>query len=1203
MALTSLLHGRLHRVLHLAVATTAALLICFPLFSQTNQGRIQGAVFDQTGGAIAGATVTVTDVARGAARTLTTDSAGEYSAPNLLPSTYTVRAEARGFKAVEHTNVLVQVGEDIRVDLTVQPGEQTQTVTVTAEVPTVETTNATLGGAISNETINDLPLNGRDFTRLIQLRPGVVSYPGGGDHADSTNGQTANMGVYLLDGLLNYTPINGGGALNYRYQAGGSSTILPIDAIQEFNVQENPKAEYGWAIGAITNVGLKSGTNGIHGTAYAFGRDDAWDARNFFNPPTLSDGTPNPKTPVALKQFGATAGGPIRKDKLFWFVGYEGQRYTVGDEYVGAAPVSVSMTTLGRTADPASSIVDACLDLINNKKKSINALSAQLAGLNTTTCAVSPASSTVENLFPLNPGTNPGGATVFAPTLTNSSPSDNGIAKVDYRINDHNTLSGSYFNGNLHNAVWVTSPDQLTSQMQNLVSVRAYDAALSWIFAPNSTWVNEARIGANRITEVNLGADSNINQAAPWPGGFGINTGITNPLYYGMPYLQISSLANFALGHGNFSTTRGPGGLNQIIDNVSYLRGKHTFKFGGNFFQTILDDNSYNGAQGKIKFRDIENYLQGTPSQGSIVVGNTQYRKRDWDVAAFAQDDWRMTTRLTLNLGLRWEFASRLHDLNNFFGYFNPATGLVQGTNVKPDYRNFSPRIGFAWDVRGNGRTVVRSAFSVMYPTAIFSTVTGATGVPFGFDQKVKGVTTLGSQAGGGTVTYTAAQVTSGWNTTGPVFPATGRLTCGDGVAPDPAQCNAPFIDPNIRTPHILNWNLDIQRVLTNTLTLDLAYVGNHGWGLTGNLDINAPPLGAGWFGPSGAAATCLKSASDAVPFDKCGASTADEIAARPYNTAFPYLQFINELGNRDRSNYDGLQATVTERPLHGLYFLAGYTYSHALDQFSSPPPGRGGYQDPALPQLDYGSSDYDLRNRFTFSLTYNLPGKKSPGQMLQGWVVNSVVTLQTGMPWGTMDTNNDFYGNLEFKNSAQERWNFTGNPSDFTSGPSKIPCFSAVAGGQPVLAGCTPYAAGVPPAVCMNAAKANGALAVASLVNNGCYVKGNSAITPPAYGSVGTMGRNIFRDGGFKNWDLSVVKDWKFKERLTTEFRAEFFNILNHPNFANPYGSFTTYYNNDPSSGLGFGCGCLTPDAASGNFVLGPGGARDIQLGLKLIF
>src|SRR5579872_5264789 len=198
--------ARSSRVWKFAAVAIAVLVVCLPLMPQSNEGRISGTVFDQSGGAIAGAMVTVTDVARGVSRPLTADSVGAYSAPNLQPGTYTVRAEANGFQATQHTDVLLEVGKDIRVDLTLQAGSQTQTVTVTGEVPDVETTNATLGGAISNQTINDLPLNGRDFTRLIQLRPGVTSYPGGGDHADSTNGQTANMGVFLLDGLLNYTP-------------------------------------------------------------------------------------------------------------------------------------------------------------------------------------------------------------------------------------------------------------------------------------------------------------------------------------------------------------------------------------------------------------------------------------------------------------------------------------------------------------------------------------------------------------------------------------------------------------------------------------------------------------------------------------------------------------------------------------------------------------------------------------------------------------------------------------------------------------------------------------------------------------------------------------------------------------------------------------------------------------------------------------
>jgi len=1186
-----------NRVLHLTAGTMMLFfLICLPTFSQTNQGRIQGGVFDQTGGVIAGATVTVTDVARGVSRALVTDSAGEYSAISLVPGTYTVRGEAKGFKVVEHTNVLVQVGEDIRVDLTLQAGEQTQTVTVTAEIPQVETTNATLGGALSNETINDLPLNGRDFTRMVQLRPGVVSYPGGGDHADSANGFTSRDGLWLLDGVMAYNPVNGGQIVNFRYQAGTASSTLPIDAIQEFNTQENPRAEYGWAVGAVINVGLKSGTNNIHGTAYAFGRDTALDARNYFNPPTLSNGAANPKTPVALEQYGATAGGPILKDKLFWFVGYEGEQLSVGDIYVGGAPVSVSLATPGNPiGNTGASIVDACNDV---GRANVNPLSAQLAGLPAGSCIPQPASSTFENLFPFNPGTNPAGPTSFAPfPLPNTTTENNGIVKINYHISEHHALSGSYFIADMPNARWVTSPDQLTSIMQNLITVRTRVFGSNWTYTPNSTWVNELRVGTNSITEIDTGPDNKQNQALPWPTGFGIPTGVTNPTYFGMPYVQINSLNNFALGHGSTTDFRGPGGTTEIGDNISYLRGKHSFKFGGDFFYLRLADDSLRLAQGRIKFKTLEDFLTGNPRTGQILTGNPQVHQRDASGAGFIQDDWRATKTLTLNLGLRYEYMPPPWEINNQYGSFNPNTGLVQGWTVHPDHRNFSPRIGLAWDVSGNAKTVVRAAAAIIYQTADFwgTLGGGATGVPFGYDVVTTNGTITGSQVGAGSFTFSSSQLA--WNTTGPIFPAGGggsRLQCGDGVGADPGPCDTNFVDPNIRTPRITNWNLDIQRALTNNLTLDVAYVGNHSHGQARAVQINQPPIGAGWFSAAAQTATtgsiaCLASAP---LYNNCSVADPYNTPAQPLYSKFPYIGFLDETQNVGFSNYNALQVTLTQRRYHGLYFLASYSYGHGLDDFYGAPPQRGGLQNNTQPGLDYGTSDYDVKHRFTLSLTYNIPGKKSPAELLQGWSVNSILTVQSGLPWGVMDTNDDFPGTSAIHDSSQTVWDFKGKPSDFTSGPNPIPCFGPANGCDPVI-----------PAACMSAAQANGPLAVASLTNLGCYVKGNSVLTPPAYGSLGTMGRNIFRDSGFKNLDFSVLKDWKFKERLNAQFRVEFFNLLNHPNFANPYGAFTTYYNNDPSTGSPFGCGCITPDAAAGNFVLGSGGARDIQLGLKLIF
>src|ERR1700693_32171 len=321
----SLIMVTLRRALCALGASMVIVLISLPLFSQANAGRILGSVVDQTGGVMSGATVTVTDVQRGISRTLTTDQAGEYAAPSLLPGTYAVRAEAKGFKTIEHSGLLLEVGQNLRIALTLQTGDQTQTVTVTGEPPMVETTNATLGGTLSNETINDLPMMGRSYQNLLVLRPGMMIYPGGGGWTMSTNGSRPEENNFVLEGLTNDNPLQGLTIINGPGVAGDAATVMPLDAIQELNIQENPPAAYGGKNGAFVNIGVKSGTNSLHGTAYAFGRDSAMDARNYFNP------APQPQRPVSLQQFGGTVGGPIIKDKLFFFAGYEGERYSIGN--------------------------------------------------------------------------------------------------------------------------------------------------------------------------------------------------------------------------------------------------------------------------------------------------------------------------------------------------------------------------------------------------------------------------------------------------------------------------------------------------------------------------------------------------------------------------------------------------------------------------------------------------------------------------------------------------------------------------------------------------------------------------------------------------------------------------------------------------------------------------------------------------------
>jgi outer membrane receptor protein involved in Fe transport len=1266
------------RGIQLACVCLGALLCGSPLFSQGNQGRITGTIIDQSGGAIGGATVTVMDVQRGVSRTLTTGDSGEYNAPNLLPGSYTVRAEAKGFKKVEQQNIVLEVGKELRVDLSLQPGEISQTITITEAPPMVETTNATLGGTLSNETINDLPLNGRNYINLLTLRPGMNVYAGGGSFTRSANGTRAEDIGYLLDGLRNDDPLTGSSVLNAAIPAGDSSTSLPIDAIQEFNTEQNPKAEFGWKPGAIVNAGIKSGTNSIHGTAFAFGRDTALDARNFFNHPGLPQcPAPCTKAAIGLEQFGASLGGAVKKDKLFYFVNYEGQRYNVADSLIASPPTTVALPAgtgspacksllYKTTGDCQHSLVDACFDINTfnaanpGSATPITALSAHIAGLDTTKCAVAPTNYTPgasESLFPTN--TNPSGEVLG---MVSTSKQDNGVAKVDYHMNDHHSLSGTYFRGvgggTWHDQAWeVGIPGSGNSPWISQLWGYIQTGSGAWTWTPTSTFVNELRVGYSYYSQPSTSNDSTVNPLA-----YGINTGVTDPRRFGFPLIQINQLngATFKLG-GNWPKYNGPDGSLQILEHVAILRGKHAFKFGGEIIHDTSDPFITMNAKGLIKFRSLEDFLTGTvnPAGGSLIqAGDPQRYLHDYSYAGFAQDDWRITPKLMLNLGVRYELSTVLKDRNNLLGNFDPnsPTGLVQvgvGGLKSPyngDHNNFSPRVGFAWDVRGDGKTVIRGGGSIMYEQIPIVTLiavgnqlglnqipTGAKEIFFSGDlTSSPGTGTLNNNSGPGNmgalnVGVSSASLTMGWQaqnaacvsggTTacGSIFPQSiFQLTCGDGpLFGNPAPCNIEAVDRNLRTPYISTWTLTIQRAITNDLSLEVAYVGNHGTKLLGFQNINQPPLGSSYpgFGSSDPMVNEVLSCNTAGnpggfacdPQNDAGGPGAVQ-QFRPLFSKFPYIGEVDRLSNQDASNYNSLQVTLTQRPTHGLSFLAGYTYSHSFDT------GSNNFNDIQLPPDSshptrgvYGQSLFDIRHRFTLSTTYAIPGIKRLGQLLQGWEINSVVTLQSASPWGVQDFTNDFSGTNQVNelDTFGQPWNFSGKDADFKAGrATPFPCWSGSS--TSAIPGCSIGAPGSAPAACMSAASALGAGAVNELNSVGCYFVGNSVLIPPALGTVGNVRRNIFPDLGFKNWDFSLVKDTRIKERLTAQFRAEFFNVLNHANFSDPNGPANAGFN-DPSvgvgNGIGFGCGCNTPDQAAPNPVLGTGGARSIQLGLKLIF
>jgi len=1155
-----------------------------------------GSVTDKSGVYIAGAPVSVTDVARGVTQNLITDSDGAYVALNLVAGTYTVRVEVKGFKVFERRNIQIEVGKDLRVDVVLQPGSASETITITEEVPMVDTTSTTLGGTISNTTINEIPLNGRNYQNLLTLRPGTTIYPGGGPWTQTTNGARPEDTSYLVDGLSNDEAFMGFSVTNAAAVAGDAATILPIDAIQEFNTQVNPKAEFGWKPGAITSVGLKSGTNQIHGSAYAFGRSDSFDARNFFNP------VGTPQTPVELEQYGATAGGRIIPDKLFWFGGFENRNYTVGNSIPTNSPTTVTATG---GPDPSVSIPDALTELAANNI-AFSAQSLYILGCPANITA--PYTSCTGGLY----GPNATGGKALFGGFPDVDSSRNALGKVDYHINEKNTLSGSYFFGNDN----ITAEDsaELLPEYGTVIHSRAQAVAGHYAWTPSANWANDLRIGYTRyhLTIV--------------PGNVGItyqlNTGLSPAVVAavgGLPNVRISGFTELG-GFHNFPKLVGPDNVYDFVDQVSNLRGKHALKFGVEVRIDKVDQGTFRGARGRPTFNTsgafsgstaLESFLAGDVHNASILAGNPIRHMTQNLFAAFFQDDWRIAKNVTLNLGLRYELQGVPSDSNNQLGNFQPAVGLEQvGKNIgslyNKDWTNFAPRVGVAWDVRGDGKTVVRAGVSIVYDLLSMSTflsqqntnntvTLGANVVPTGAALQVGGVTTpgIGNIVASG-ITLPASELNWNGSSVGGagIYPSNlvSQVACGDGIGNDAGPCDIFAMDRNYKTPYVTTWTLGIQHAFTGKVSMDLAYVGNHGSRLTGIQDLNQPALGSGW-----------------TPFDIANGVNADgnEQATRPFNSKYPYLGFINYYSNIYRSNYNGLQTTLTGRNYHGLDFVAGYTYSHAIDNQSY---NWNQYlpKNSLDPQGEYGASDFDIRHRFTLSGTYTIPGKKGYAQMLEGWQLNGILTLQSGQPWQAFDATNDFSGTGELA----DRWNFFGNPSDFHSRPdTQIPFFGGTTDftTDPITGNVTGVVPGTPAGatVCFNAASSQAQKNMLVFPGGGCYSTGKSALLAPPLGTFGNSGRNIFRDQGFHNLDLSVSKSWKFYERLTMQFRAEFFNVTNHPNFANPFGGATGQgvgATADPSAGP-FGCSCFTPDSASVNPVLGSGGARAIQFGLKFLF
>jgi hypothetical protein len=1109
-----------------AFIASAVLYSSIFLFGQTYQGRILGSVTDQSGAVVSDAKVTITDTATGISRTLTTSAAGEYLAPNLEPGPYTVTAEAPSFKKEQRIGLQLEVAKDIRVDMKLAPGAVDQVVTVSEEAPLVDTTTDVLGGTFSNQAINSLPLLGRDFQNLVVLQPGIQRSPGGGFLSITANGNRPEENNFIVDGLDDNDAYYGTTVINEEGVEGTPATHLPIDAIQEFNIQSSPEADYGYKPGAIINIGIKSGTNSLHGSTYYFNRNAAFDARNWFNP------GPAPVAALNLHQFGASAGGPILKDKFFIFGNYEGVRDVVGNPLLVFAPITNSSPS-----DPTESVADVFAACAPN---------------------CSTASQQLAKLFPFNPGP----STSLNMDLNNRNREDNGILKLDYHFSEKHTFVGTYFIGDS------TQTEEDTTVLNPLFLSQAVTRAQviggGWIWAPTSRFTNQFRIGYNRFWQTDVMADHSIN-----PSVLGLNTGVLDPANFGLPEIRIGGFTSHTLG-GNESwplyTT--PNQTLQFTDNASYALGKHNLRFGGEFRTGSTDNLRNTFGSGEVRFADLPSFATGDVEDSAsnlIFVGNDHRVVSQKSIGAFLQDDWRVTPRLTVNAGLRYDLSLPIHEQNNLLSNFDPTLGLVQVGHAisKPyntDYHSFGPRLAMAYDVFGTGRTVIRAGAGIIDEIPHISVYLGQNSTnAIGLGGNPTGVPGAPT-SGGGTIVATTinpsgAFLSANWKSGAPLF---GNLNPQDAVCSPTSLCPVLGTTSNLTTPYVINWNLNVEQVVWHNASLTMSYVGNKGDKLYSLRDIN----------------------QNIAANDILG----DEQSGRPFSATFPTLSNIYQLGNGDNSIYHGLQVTVRQRTAKGLYFVAGYTWAHAIDDSGSN--RQFNIQNSYDPAAERSNADSDIRHRFTFASTYDLPSRPGYAQMLEGWHLNGIFTAQTGEPIFFFDSFDDISGTGEFN----DHWNITGDPGNIhwsknVAIPFIDPSTFGTDGSGNVTGNTT----------CINAAGGPASAAAQQLSSFGCYVEGGTAITPPAPGTFGNMRRNVVYGPGYVNLDFSVIKNFRLGERIKLEARGEVFNILNHPNFADP--------DHDLSDGATLGLAQFTPDIAASNPVIGSGGSRHIQIGLKVLW
>jgi Carboxypeptidase regulatory-like domain/TonB-dependent Receptor Plug Domain len=967
-------NARKRGALIFAALTVVILVLAIPLSAQTFRGTILGTVTDPNGAVIPDATVTAKNVGTGIERTAATDSAGNYTMAELQTGTYVVTALMPGFAKYQIDSVVVEVTGEKRVDIQLSVAGS-DTVVLVAPAAQVETTTNTLGGTITTKAVSDLPVNGRDFTKYLVMVPGTTGDPSGATDSPgsfglfSANGNRGRANNYLLDG----TDMNDGyrnlPAINEAGVFGTPATILPIEAISEIAVLSNFEAEYGRNSGAVVNIVTKSGTNSFHGSAFEFFRNNALDARNFFNP------KPDPQTAFRNNQFGGSLGGPIIRNRTFFYFAYEGQRERVGLNSTARVPDPREITALGGPSNPVI---------------------ARLLERNPWPAPNRP--------LPLFDDT--GTPNLFVTTRALNDV-DSLIGKIDHSFNKKNQLTARYFFGNSNQSFPLAILASNVLPGYNTVTpTRVNLLSISYLRLISSTKVNEMRFGYNRFDEGFFPEDQAFD-----PNSIGLNTGVASSQDFGLPLIRIRNddIGSIASIGATLSVPRARVDTNwQAIDNFSWRLDRHDLKFGYEFRRTFVNAFFDAGYRGRLDFDSLDDFLSGTLSGGRSARGDSRRGTFQSSHAGFIQDTFRWRPGVTFNVGLRYDYMGVIAEERNRLSNFDPVRGLVQvGTNgldklYQSDLNNFSPRIGFAWDLTGKGKTVVRAGWGLFYDAFSQDFFVGQ--LPFNTFNPGPAYNPIGPSA----VLFS--------------FSTTPVIENGVPIFTDFLDSDVFTVDPNLRTPYIQNYNFNLQHEVLRNGVFQVGYVGSNGTKLFRYRDINQP---------------VNPGVSTARPFDN-----------GPFAPSGGTFFYVNQVETTAHSNYNALQTSFTLRNRRGWTSSINYTWSHSIDNASD---GQDYVANATQPEnshrtdLEKANSNFDNRHRFVWSFGYEIPNfAKSHPRIGDGWQLNGILTLKSGSPFH-VNLFDDYNGSGEFF----PRPDLVGDPYAGTSGHErflnleafKVPC------------------------------------------------------------------------------------------------------------------------------------------------------------------